>query len=300
MTTWQDDLTALGQFHNQFAGSVTWALRLKGIGIDRDAPVGTPGQPATVRRVWGWFAPLIRASATKYDVPVELIVMAICSESASGQTELLKVIHARREEPGYTSDDATPSRVSVGCMQTLLSTAREALKNPGLTTADLLDPAVSIEAGTAYMASQLLHTKYDPPLVAAAYNAGGVYIDVSRPNRWKLRCYPLGTGEYVDNAVKWFNDAMVVAQEPAGLPVTQTPGPTVDLNNKWAMGAPSFGIALDPATLRAPVVAAVAPSPKAQAAMAAPSVSTPVSSRPAPPTAAEIAEPGGPGTEKKA
>ena len=253
MTTWQDDLTALGQFHNEFPKSVTWALRLKGIGIDRDAPVGTPGQPATVRRVWGWFAPLIRANAIQYDVPVELIVMAICSESAGGKTDYLEVIHARREEPGYISDDQTPNRVSVGCMQTLLSTARAALKEPGLTAGELLVPSVSIAAGTAYMASQLEHTKFDPPLVAAAYNAGGVYIEVSRPNRWKLRCFPLGTGEYIDTAVKWFNDAMVVAQEPAGLPVTQTPGPTVDLSNKWAMGAPSFGVALDPAALRAPL-----------------------------------------------
>ena len=72
----------------------------------------------------------------------------------------------------------------------------------------LLRPAGSIEAGTAYIARQEAKTGFDPPLVAAAYNAGGVYEEAREPNRWRLRCYPLGTGHHVDRWVKWFNDAV--------------------------------------------------------------------------------------------
>ena len=68
------------------------------------------------------------------------------------------------------------------------------------------------------IAAQLWSTRFDPPLVAAAYNAGGVYHDPVPANRWRLRCYPIGTGAHVDRFVAWFNDAMrlTVAAERAG------------------------------------------------------------------------------------
>jgi soluble lytic murein transglycosylase-like protein len=92
-------------------------------------------------------------------------------------------------------------------MQALLSTAAKFLMRP-VTAAELQDPAASIDAGAAVIAAQLRATMSDPPMVAAAYNAGGVYHDPTPENRWRMRCYPLGTGDYVDRFVAWFNDAM--------------------------------------------------------------------------------------------
>jgi len=204
------DLAPLLQLHNRFPQRALWRLTPAGIAIGAGAAIGTPGDPLTVLRVWGWFAAPIRASAAAYGVPVELIVAAICSESAGGETDLNVVVTSRREEPGYRSDAATPDRVSVGCMQTLLSSASEAVGHT-VTAAELVDPAVSIDAGARIIANAAGATGLDPPLVAAAYNAGGLYLDTPTANRWGLVCYPSGTGRYIDESVAWFNDAMRVS-----------------------------------------------------------------------------------------
>jgi hypothetical protein len=189
-------------------GSLSWHLTPKGISIGCLSPRGTTGVPVTVRRVWSWFGDEIRAAAIRFDVPVELLVATICTESAGGQHDYTSVCTARRNEPGWISDIASPSRVSIGVMQTLISTARDATGLKSLSAEDLIDPAVSIDAGAAVIAGDYGLTRYDPPLVAAAYNAGGIYEDAGLANRWHLRCYPLGTGAYIDRYVSWLNDAM--------------------------------------------------------------------------------------------
>jgi hypothetical protein len=121
------------------------------------------------------------------------------------------------------ADEATPHRVSIGIMHTLLSTARETLGRK-VTRKDLLDDAVSIEAGAAYIAKQRSETLWDPPLVGAAYNAGSIRRNDSAANRWKMVMYPIGTGAHVDRWVKWYNDAVaVVGSLPQGtFPVTHS------------------------------------------------------------------------------
>lgn len=75
---------------------------------------------------------------------------------------------------------------SLGLMQVLLKTAREQLKNPGLTTTQLFDPQTNIEAGTRYIAYQLRRYNGNIKDAFAAYNAGskrltssGAYINQS-------------------------------------------------------------------------------------------------------------------------
>lgn len=74
--------------------------------------------------VWARFGDDIRAWGTEYDLPVELIVATICTESR-GKPEAI------RTEPGCRSDQETPGRVSPGLMQTLISAARETLGKRG-------------------------------------------------------------------------------------------------------------------------------------------------------------------------
>ena len=50
----------------------------------------------------------------------------------------------------------------------------------------------------------------DPPLVAAAYNAGGSSTRTATQNRWSLRQFPIGTGKHCDRFVRFFNDAVAV------------------------------------------------------------------------------------------
>lgn len=190
-------LPSLTQSHRQFPDSVSWELTPAGIAIDGARAEGTAGDPTTVTKIWDNFGVQCATSAKKYGVPVELIVATIATESSGNP-------NARLAEPQIGDE-------SVGLMQTLVKTARFATGRTSLRGDDLLDPALSIDAGTAYIASQRSSTHYDPPRVAAAYNAGSLKRDDADANRWKLHCFPRGTGQHIDKFVAWFNDAMKVS-----------------------------------------------------------------------------------------
>lgn len=197
-TSHADFLAPLIVNHN-FNGGVRWRLASDGIRIAGAAPETTRGEPQTVERVWRDFGRSIKAWAGRFDVPVELIVATICTETR-GDSGVV------REEPGFVSDEQTPHKVSPGLMQTLISTARESLGDDTVDREWLLDADNSIRAGTGYIARQRRKTKLDPPKVACAYNAGSVIANNGAGNRWKMRQFPIGTGKHADRFVEWFND----------------------------------------------------------------------------------------------
>ncbi|MFV0359624.1 peptidoglycan-binding protein [Tropicimonas sp.] len=220
----------LSQSHSKFADGVKWALVASGISVEGGSPERTGGAPATVTRIWNDFGEPCRYWARRFGVPVELIVATIATESGGDPD-------AERDEPQINDK-------SVGLMQTLITTARAALDRPNLSGRDLRDPSLSIEAGTAYIAAQRKSTLFDPPLVAAAYNAGSLRREEAEANRWRLVCYPKNTGHHIDRFVSWFGDAMRVSAEQG-----------------WSDGGriPSFAAAFGPA-------GAVAATPAAAAA----------------------------------
>ncbi|HEX8115367.1 MAG TPA: transglycosylase SLT domain-containing protein [Kofleriaceae bacterium] len=199
---------SLSNWHGH--GGVNWRLQDGGVEIEDTGIERTRGAPSTVTRVWEQFAPAINEAAREHRMPCELIVATICTESA-GNPKALRI------EPGYESDEKTPHKVSPGLMQTLISTAREALQM-SFDRDFLYEPRNSIRAGAAYMAQQKRKTGFDPPLVAAAYNAGGIYTQNGAKNRWKLRQFPIGTGEHCDRFVKFYNDAVAVLAKHATRP----------------------------------------------------------------------------------
>jgi soluble lytic murein transglycosylase-like protein len=183
--------------HNPFGG-VTWQLTRSGLVVNGRLD-RSPGTLVTIPRVWSMFGEQICAAARQYRVPVELIMATICTES-SGKPEAI------RFEPGYVDDTRTPGKISVGLMQTLISSARDALDDSSVDRASLLDPQTSIDAGAAFISRQRVSTRLDPPLVACAYNAGHLELQEGMANRWKIRQYPIGTGAHADRFVQWFND----------------------------------------------------------------------------------------------
>ena len=212
----------LGDFHG-FEDSVRWRMTASGVEVEGSGIERSKGQPVTVTRIWSRYADAVNAAARAYRVPAELIVATIATESA-GRAD------AVREEPGYTSDEATPNRVSVGLTQTLISTAREAMQM-SFGRDWLLEPANAIEAGTAYIAQQARQTALDPPLVAAAYNAGALKHQTGAQNRWKLRQYPIGTGAHLDRFVGFFNDAVTVLS-------STSPAPSLSMSDVLGGNAP--------------------------------------------------------------
>ena len=191
-------IRSLLEAHRFFGDSVRWQLGEDGLIVagNRDR---SPGALLTVPTVWDAFGPFITEHAVRFKVPAELIVATICTES-SGRPDAVRI------EDGWTSDQATPKRMSAGLMQTLLSSARAVLDEPSLTRQDLLDPQTSIRAGTAFINNQRTQTSLDPPLVACAYNAGSIQFNDSVHNRWRLRQHPIGSSKHVDRFVQWFND----------------------------------------------------------------------------------------------
>lgn len=192
-------LRRLGEPHRRFPDSVQWALRPEGVSVEGAEPETTDGEPRTVRRVWETYGDSIARWGRDFGVPVELVLATICTETG-GRAD------ARREEPGFEDEIRTPHRISIGLMQTLISTARETLQLDHIDAAWLLEPDNAIRAGTGYIARQSPKTLYDPPVVACAYNAGGVYHDRSEQNRWRMRQYPIGTSHHADRFLRWFND----------------------------------------------------------------------------------------------
>jgi len=193
-----EELERLIKPHRKFQDSVDWQLTSNGISIEGAAAERTMGKPTTVTKIWNEFGDVCAFRAKEYGVPVELIVATIATESRGDPD-------AEREEPHLNTK-------SVGLMQTLITTARETLSRPGLSGKDLRRPSTSVEAGTAYITSQRGETHFDPPLVAAAYNAGSVRTDKSDANRWRLHCYPKSTGRHINTFVSWFGDAMAVSR----------------------------------------------------------------------------------------
>ncbi len=154
-----------------------------------------------VSEAWNRYGPLIRASAKLYRVPAELIIAVMVNESG------LKP-KAHQIYSGYISDEKTPQRISVGLGATLISTARYMLKDNSIDRDWLSDPANSIRIIGVYLDRHYKMNGFDPVRTAAAYNAGGIYRDASKGNRWRMRNYPLGHGIYIDHFVLVANQAM--------------------------------------------------------------------------------------------
>jgi peptidoglycan hydrolase-like protein with peptidoglycan-binding domain len=196
-------LGALQQPHSRYPDGVAWRLTPKGLEVAGRIEEPSASEAALAARVLAECADPIVTASVRFPVPAELVVATICTESSGNP-------RAKRLEPGCDLEDPsrTPRRVSVGLMQTLLSTAREALGDDSITLAALENPTTSIRAGMAYMWRQAGDTRFDPPLVCCAYNAGSVRYQGGVANRWKLCQYPIGTGKHADRFLRYFNGAM--------------------------------------------------------------------------------------------
>ncbi|HEY4081011.1 MAG TPA: transglycosylase SLT domain-containing protein [Burkholderiaceae bacterium] len=192
-------ITPLLASHN-FNDGVSWQLTPRGVMVAGDLP-RTGGQPVTATKVWAQYGAQICQSAIDYQVPVELIVATICTESHGNPAAI-------RVEPD--------GRTSVGLMQTLIGTAQYVMRDQSIDADGLRDPTRSIEAGTACIANERRNSGFDPPLVAAIYNAGS--LRQAFDNRWRFAQY-VGPQTHVDSYVAWFNDCFAAFEAaPPSLP----------------------------------------------------------------------------------
>ncbi|UCF90750.1 MAG: D-alanyl-D-alanine carboxypeptidase family protein [Desulfobacterales bacterium] len=218
-------------WHRYFAGR-EWRYDRKGVYV-RDLgsstkPLRTPGEPTTCRAVWAHFNAEMIAASRRYGVPLALIMMVIATETGFARKFGFSGPHTFRWESHVKVEDVSPpiwGDYSAGPMQTLATTARWVIRTLGLdydpfTVAPvfefrpepppalpLYEAAIDLDLGTAEIKRRLTKTGDDPILVAAAYNAGGLYK--SSQNPWHLR----STGDHLDRAARWYGDACAVLKE---------------------------------------------------------------------------------------
>jgi hypothetical protein len=175
-------------------GGVRWRLTVDGIIMENEThPERTVGEPVTVRGIWHDFGPIIKAACATLGVPAEIVVTTIAVESRG-------ISNASRTEPD--------NRTSIGLMQTLIGTASEVMGRE-VTAQELETPEISIEAGTRYIAKNRGITRFDPILVATAYNAGS--LQPPRPedtNPFRLR----STGDHLIRTKLFYNDTVSTAK----------------------------------------------------------------------------------------
>lgn len=204
----------MAEWRSMFGG-LRWRTTPAGVEIEgTGGVVRTRGEPATMRGYWAAWAAHYTAASRATGVPIPMLLMTTATENGAyragpdGEPRVVPV----REEPRYTSDEATPHRISVGPCHLLISTARAAMGHPAIDRAWLMERRNNIRACAAYIADQVRTTGFDPILVAAAYNAGS--IREAQPgtkygNRWHLRSY----GNHLDRAAAWYGDACAVMAE---------------------------------------------------------------------------------------
>ncbi len=170
-------LTELHHFQN----SVAWRLSPDGLEVEGATQLLDEKDAMTLTKIWNDYGNLITEWSNFYQVPAELILATIGVESR-GNPRAVNRIHS-------------------GLMQMAPATAKFVLHDKKLKRQDLFKPEVAIRAGAAYIAYQAALTGFDPPKVAAAYNAGSL-IRCSK-GRWNLK---QATG-HLNRYVQWFNTA---------------------------------------------------------------------------------------------
>jgi len=221
-------------WHGKFGGQ-DWRYDANGI-YTREyeggtQPLRTAGSPVTCRAIWQLFADPILAASKRYGVHPAIIMMVTATETAFAKSSGFTGPLTFRWEPGVEVRDVNPPRwgdYSAGPMQPLATTARWMVRAQGLDyepfvvapaleyrldqsdALPLYDPAINIDIGTATISQRLPTTGNDPILIAAAYNAGGVYK--SAKNSWCLRTM----GDHLDRAAAWYGDACAVLREAPG------------------------------------------------------------------------------------
>lgn len=213
-------------WHARYGGQ-DWRYDSRGVYL-RDDP-GQPlrqAGPQTCQTILDLYAEPIHAVSVRYQVPPELIVMTIATETSIYRRSDFTGPPTFRWEPGVQVQDVNPPTFgdySAGPMQTLATTARDLIRKlrpstdpfglapyydtnpvPAPAANPLYDPATSIDLGTAAIQAHVAATGLDPILVSATYNAGGLHADTA--NAWHLKSH----GNHLDRAARYYGDACFV------------------------------------------------------------------------------------------
>ena len=207
------------RWQSRFGGQ-EWLTTSEGVYLrGQEHPIRSSGDPLTCYAILAIGQGAINIAAREHGVSVALLTMTIAVETGSLRKVGFTGPRTFRWEP-HIAD------YSCGPMQTLSRTARSMLEryypnqdaevftpqfdrkpSPTPTTLPLYAFITSVRVGAAYIREQWPQTQGDPILVAASYNAGGLYA--SEGNAWGLR----STGDHLDRAARFYGDACGILQQ---------------------------------------------------------------------------------------
>lgn len=229
-------LPGSASWHSKFEGE-EWRYDVRGVYTrdrsGREKLWRMQGEPATCREIFRLYSPDILAAAAKHGVNPALIMMTIATETGFAQAVGFTGPRTFRWEGHVDNSDVTPpfqGTYSAGPMQCLATTVRDMLARHGVAyglgydpfrvapairtkpspapqTHPLYEGKTNIDIGTGEIRMRWSRTGDDPILVAAAFNAGGLYPDPS--SNWGLRAYR----DHLDRAARWYGDACEVLVE---------------------------------------------------------------------------------------
>ncbi|XOV89404.1 MAG: transglycosylase SLT domain-containing protein [Pseudomonadota bacterium] len=140
---------------------------------------------ARVARNWGWYRQSIRSmiDAEAWDDLAIRFPLAYYDDFVSNARVSDIPLHwsygIARQESAFMPD-ARSSAGAMGVMQLMPATARNTANRHGVSlrsTMDLVDPAINIQLGTAYLGQMLRRYNNNRILATAAYNAGPGRVD---------------------------------------------------------------------------------------------------------------------------
>ena len=211
-------MDSIASFHSE--GGQAWRYSDQGIFLQGDnTPLRSPGEPTTITAILSSYGTEIFEASIAHQVPPELIVMTIATE-----TGIFRKVNFTG--PRTFRWEAGPGSYSGGPMQVLETTARDIISRLNLGFAPnqipphfssrpaaspssnpLYDGDINIPVGTGYIRLHRNSTGLNPILVSACYNAGSVRRRApTQDNPWGLVTH----GDHLNRAAKWYGDACAV------------------------------------------------------------------------------------------
>jgi len=207
MSEWTDALAGPLLAQHRYGDGIAWAYVASGITEDGGGPRVNTQQ--LVDDVFDTFGADLRTASSNAAVPIELLVSAVCLVAAThGATAA--ATHVQYID-GFESFETTPTLCYAGCTGLRWDRITQIV---GSTTLEayLADPQTAIDAAADHMLAAIPETRFQPPMMASAYNADGLRDDGTAS--WRM-----AQNTQITNFVGWFNTAVHALQldaTPAG------------------------------------------------------------------------------------
>jgi hypothetical protein len=198
MSVWSDLPSNAFTSGLRYADGVSWTYSAGGL-LQYGETSPRTGTAETVSGIFDTYGDDLRSAANDEQVPIELLVAAIALVATRTSVEAAATYIEYID--GFVSFATTPERCYAGCTGLRFDFV-QAILGSSITTDDYLaTPVTAMIAAARHMLTPIADTRFQPPMVASAYNADTMRYDAT--SRWRM-----AQETQIDNFVTWFNTAV--------------------------------------------------------------------------------------------